>query len=91
MYKEEMSTLAMMISGGRGVGLDRILSRKWLVFWIWEGRDLTKVLWKFRTVVRRSGKVEVGGKRWFFGNKGWGWRWQEREAAASTDEIDAVI
>ena len=42
MYKEEMSMMAMLISGGRGVGWDRILSRKWLVSWIWEGRDLTK-------------------------------------------------
>ena len=37
-----MSTVAMMISGGRGVGRDRILLRKWLISWIWEGRDLRK-------------------------------------------------
>ena len=24
-----------------GVGRDRMVSRKWLVSWIWEGRDLT--------------------------------------------------
>ena len=34
--------VAMMIYDGRGVGCDRILSRKWLVSWTWEGRDLTK-------------------------------------------------
>ena len=42
MYKEETSIVAKMISDGRGVGLDWILLRKWLVSWTWEGRDLTK-------------------------------------------------
>ena len=42
MFREETSTVAMMVSGGRGgVGRDRIISRKWLISWIWEGRDLT--------------------------------------------------
>ena len=40
-YREETSTVTMMVSGGRGVGRDRIVSRKWLVSWTWEGRDLT--------------------------------------------------
>ena len=34
--------MAMMVSAGRGLGRDRIISRKCLVFWTWEGKDLTK-------------------------------------------------
>ena len=45
-----------------------------------------KFLLKFRMGVRGSGKVEVGGKRWFVGNRGG--RVAKREAAASTEEID---
>ena len=43
-YREETSTGAMMVSGGRVVGRDRIISRKWLVSWTWERRDLTNCL-----------------------------------------------
>ena len=34
-YREEM------VSDGREVGRDQIISRKWLVSWTWEGKDLT--------------------------------------------------
>ena len=37
MYKEKTSIVGMMVSGGRWVGRDQILSRKWFVSWIWEG------------------------------------------------------
>ena len=40
-YREKTSTVAMMVSGGRGVGRDWIISRKWFVSWTWKGRDLT--------------------------------------------------
>ena len=36
-YREETSTVATMVSGGRRVGRDRIISRNWLVSWTWEG------------------------------------------------------
>ena len=48
-----------------------------------------KFLREFRRGVRGSGKVEVGGKRWFIGNKGR--RGGKREATASTEEMDAEI
>ena len=49
-----------------------------------------KFLQKF---VRGSGKVEVGGKRWFVSNKEQrgGKGVAKREAVASTEEIDAEI
>ena len=52
-----------------------------------------KFMRKFRRGVRGSGKVEVGGKRWFVGNKGWrgGKGVAKREAAASAEEIDTEI
>ena len=40
-YREETSTVVMMVSGGRRVSRDQIISRKGLVSWTWEGRDLT--------------------------------------------------
>ena len=40
-YREETSTVAMMVSGGRGMCRDRIISRKRLISWTWEGRELT--------------------------------------------------
>ena len=40
-YREETSTVAMMVSSGRGLGRDRIVLRKWLVSWRWKGRDST--------------------------------------------------
>ena len=52
-----------------------------------------KFLWKFRRGVRESGEVEVGGKRWFVGDKGPGdgKGVAKREAAASTEKINAEI
>ena len=52
MYEEETSTVAMMISGGRGVGWDRILSRKWLVSW----GDLTKG-WRWASIYAETRSV----------------------------------
>ena len=45
-----------MVSGGRGVGRDRMVSRKWLVSWIWEGRDLTKG-WRWASMYAETRSV----------------------------------
>ena len=41
MCKEEIFIVAILKSGGKVLGRDRIMSRKWFVSWTCEGRDLT--------------------------------------------------
>ena len=41
-YREETSTVAIMVSGGRRVGRDRIISRNWLVSWTMGGVGFNK-------------------------------------------------
>ena len=43
-YKEETSTVAMMVSGDRGLGRDRIMSSKWFISWNMGGEGFNKEL-----------------------------------------------
>ena len=49
-YKEDTSTVTMMLSGGRRVGRDWIMTRKWLVSWIWEGRNYDSAYESYSTI-----------------------------------------
>ena len=79
--REVTSTVATMVLGGREVGRDCMVSRKWLISLIFEGRDMT-IDWRMYSetrsmgrrrrlyngatrIVRKEGREEV---------KGWGMR-----------------
>ena len=48
-YKEETSTVVMMVSGGREMVRDWIMSKKWFVSWTLERRDLAKC-WRWASM-----------------------------------------
>ena len=96
-YKEVTATVAMMISGGRGIGRDRILSRKCLVSWTWEERDLTKD-WRWALMYAEMHSVgESMRQPWLPGlcilgrrYRGWGLRSKEMSVLEKPLEGPAV-